>query len=209
MSTVLDQLIAWATPEAQKADLLAAREDHRARTGQVFDDDRQLEARLSSFLEWYVCDRPAPWLDWATPAHARYMQALRHEGPAEATMFRPYTETVHGLFDVLSLAKGEVRLVDVLLQIEYRVSDPREHLGFTPGDLIEARLVPEVDRWSFTPAQTWHPTTVGPLLRAEAARRRRQGPQCVPSRLIDDAAQRSLKADRYRQIALERIYDFG
>ena len=116
---------------------------------------------------------------------------------------------MHGLFDVRGVDKGAVRLVELFSRIERTVGDPREHRGFSVGDVIEARLVPTAEGWAFTPAHCWHPTAAAGALKGEAARRRAQGAACKPGALVDEAAQRSLKADRYRQIALERIYDFS
>jgi hypothetical protein len=206
MST-LDELIAWATDEAHKDDLLAAKSVYSERTGEVFDDDRQLEARLASFLEWYVCDRVAPWLG-VTPARARYEQSLTNEMPTRAQAFRAYTETLHGLFDVTHLDRGSATLQELVTQIHYRVRDERSHLGFNKGDVIEARLVPAADDFVFTPAQCWHPTAAAPLLRAEVKRRQTLGARFDIGTFTAEAARRALKADRYRQIALERIYDF-
>ena len=68
----LEELISFATPESTKSDLLAARTTYFEKTGEVFDEDRQIELRLAGFLEHYVCDRVAPHFG-KTPARERYM----------------------------------------------------------------------------------------------------------------------------------------
>src|SRR5437764_220417 len=42
----------------------------------------------------------------------------------------------------------------------------------------------------------------------EVKRRKKKEPQRAPQELVFDCARRALKVDRYRQIAVERIYDF-
>jgi hypothetical protein len=207
MAEALDELITWATEETHHhEDLVAARVEHRGRTGEVFDDDRQLEARLLAFLEWYVCERPAPWLQGRTPAVARYHEALQREGPLEAARFLALTCTVRALFEVRSVSSSHLVLRDLMLGIEYEVHSAL--VAAAVGDVVEARLVPQPEGWRFGAAPCWHPRVAAPLLVAEAHRRRAHGGAASPSGLADEAAQRSLKADRYRQVALERIYDF-
>ena len=54
----LDQLIAFASHEERKPDLLAAKAEYFQRTGEVFEDDKQFEMRMASFLDHYLFDIP-------------------------------------------------------------------------------------------------------------------------------------------------------
>ena len=69
MQEVFDELVAWATIDERQAELLDAKEKFFALTGEIFDDDKQFEMRMASFLEHYVCDRVSP-LRGKTPASA-------------------------------------------------------------------------------------------------------------------------------------------
>lgn len=203
----LEELIAWATPEAHKADLLEARKAYFEKTGEVFDDDRQLELRMTGFLEHYVCDRVAPHLG-KTPARARYEQALRDEVPERAAAFRAFTETLHGLFEVRRMAKSEVRLRGLFSGIDYDVAERRQLVGLEVGDVLECRLIPFAGLLHFSSAWCFHPHEAAPLIRAEA--QRRAAPSAgLELELLQDCARRSLKVERYRQIAVEKIYDFS
>lgn len=201
----LEELIAWATPEETKPDLLAAKQAFFEKTGEVFDDDRQLELRMAGFLEHYVCDRLAPHFG-RTPARARYEQALTSEPPERAFAFRCLTETVHGLFEVQRITKGEVRLRGLFSGIDRDVTERRQIVGLGVGDVLEARLIPFDGHTYFSPAYCFHPHEAAKQIRDEARRRAEAG---LPElELLHDCAQRSLKVGRYRQIALEKIYDF-
>lgn len=204
----LEELIAWATPEANKADLLDARKAHFEKTGEVFDDDRQLELRMAGFLEHYVCDRVAPHLG-KTPARARYELALREDVPERAAAFRAFTETLHGLFEVRRMAKSEVRLRALFSGIDYDVAERRQLVGLEVGDVLECRLIPFAGLLHFSSAWCFHPHEAAPLIRAEAQRRAAQGAAGAELELLQDCARRSLKVERYRQIAVEKIYDFS
>jgi hypothetical protein len=203
----LDELIAWATPEATKADLLAARADWFAKNGEVFEEDRQIELRMSAFLEHYVCDRTAPQFG-RSPARARYEQALQTEVPERAAAFRAFTETVHGLFEVKKISNGEVRLRGLFSEITSDVTERRHIVGLAVGDVLEARLIPFGGQLHFSSSYVFHPHEAAPLIRAETKRVLAIG-TADEEALVQECAQRSLKVDRYRQIAVEKIYDFA
>ncbi len=197
----------WATPESTHADLLEARAAWFLKHGEVFDEDRQIEMRMSAFLEHYVCDRVAPHFG-KTPARERYEKALREENPARAAQFRAFTETVHGMFVVRRIIDGEVRVRGLFNHLTWDVSERRVMVGLSIGDVLEARLLPIDGRYHFTPGHCFHPREALKLIVAEVKRRERAGPVDQVA-FIQDCAQRALKVDRYRQIAIERIYDFG
>lgn len=202
----LEELITFATPEHTKSDLLAAREGYFEKTGEVFDEDRQLELRLAGFLEHYVCDRVAPHFG-KTPARERYEQALREADLARAAGFRALTETLHGLFAVEKISPGEVKLTSLFGGVTRDVTERRHIVGLEPGDVIEARLVPFDGHFHFSPSYGFHPHEAAPLIRAEAKRLLADGVD--EQAFVFECAQRALKVDRYRQIAVEKIYDFS
>jgi hypothetical protein len=202
---LLEELIAWATPEATKDDLLSARREWFGRTGEVFEEDRQLEQRMMGFLEHYACDRVAPHLG-RTPARARFEAALREADPDRAAAFRAFTETAHGLFEVRRIARGQVRVRGLFSGITWDVTERRQMVGLRAGDVLEARLIPFAGHVHFAPAYCFHPHEAAPLIKARARRLQKEGG--VEADLVADCAQRSLKVDRYRQIAVEKIYDF-
>lgn len=201
-----DALVQWARMPERQEDVVAARAEYSHLAGEVFEEDRQLELRLSGFLEFYLCDRIAPWAG-QTPARARYLEALEQGDAEQASRWRAWTETWHGLFEVMGMDRSGVRLRSLSSQSAVVVSERRTLHGLSVGDVLEARLIPLRDSLAFSSAWVWHPHEAAPLIIAEAERRRRAGD---PEReLLFDCARRSLKADRYRQIAIEKIYDFG
>ena len=202
----LEQLIAWATPDARQEDLLEARKAWFLSNGEIFEEDRQVELRMSGFLEHYVCDRVSPVLGM-TPARARYELALTTETPEQAAAYRCFTESVHGLFEVLKISHHAVRLRGLFSGIRWDVTERRTIVGLKRSDVLEARLLPFGGAIYFSPAYVFHPHEAAPLIKAEAKRLLKAGSVDVPA-FVHRCAQRSLKAERYRQIAVEKIYDF-
>src|SRR5262245_5924983 len=137
----LDQLIAFASAEERKPDLLAAKAEYFQRTGEVFEDDKQFEMRMASFLDHYLFDRKRPESS-RTPAEEILQVRVAAGDESELAAFRSFTETVHGLFEVRKIKPGTVRLRELFGGKEFDVSERRQTVGLEKGDILEARLIP-------------------------------------------------------------------
>jgi hypothetical protein len=206
--TYLDALTKWATEPPNDTEIVPAKKEFFARTGEIFDDDKQFEMRMASFLEFYLFDRPLS-SSGLTPARAYYLQVLKEGPPERAAAFRAFTQTRHGIFEVRQLEPGRSRVRELLSLEEYDVTERRLVAGLEVGDVMEARLLPFGGQDYFSHAFGHHPRAAFDLIRKEAKRRRKSGDLKGGKDLAWDCAQRSLKADRYRNIAIEKIYVFG
>lgn len=201
-----DELVAFATPEARKGELLVARKEFFESTGEIFEDDKQFEPRMAGLLEYFLFDRARE--NGLTPAAELYAQAQQQGPPDRATAFRAFTETVHGMFEVKKLVEGWVTLRELFTGLDFKVTERRNHPGLSKGDVLEARLIPFGGTLWFSSAFIWHPRGAVPSILKEVKRRKKQGPP-QPRDFLADCAKRALKADRYRNIAIEKIYEFG
>ncbi|XXF81115.1 hypothetical protein P2318_15530 [Myxococcaceae bacterium GXIMD 01537] len=204
----LDQLIAFGSSEGRKPDLLDAKAEYFLRTGEVFEDDKIFELRMASFLDYYLYDRTSP-LTGRTPATELYEQRLQTMPPEEANAFRSFTETVHGLFEVRKLGKGLVRLRELFSGKDFDVTERRHIAGLETGDIIEARLIPFGGHLLFSSAFCYHPRVVVKAIKAEVKRWKKKEPTRPQKELVWECARRALKVERYRQIAVEKLYDFS
>lgn len=202
----LDSLTAWASSEARKPDLVQAKADYFKLTGEVFEDDKVFEMRMASFLDWFLFDRPNP-ATGKTPAQ-EYFEAQQQTSVEQANAFRSFTETLHGLFEVRKLGKGVVRMRELFSGKDHDVTERRHLAGLEKGDILEARLIPFGGHLWFSPAFCFHPRQVTKLIWKEVKRHKKKEPTKPQRELIWDCARRALKAERYRQIAVEKIYDF-
>lgn len=203
----LDQLIAFASAEPRKAALLEAKADYFQHTGEVFEDDKVFEARMASFLDYYLFDRPAKETG-QTPAQELYREQLRAVPPEEAAAFRGFTETIHGLFEVRKLGQETVRLRELFSAKDHDVTERRQMAGLQKGDILEARLIPFGGNLWFSAAFVFHPREAAKLILKEVKRRKKRDPAANPRELTWDCSKRALKTERYKQIAVEKIYDF-
>jgi hypothetical protein len=204
--TQFDQLTAYATSEARKPELIAAKAEYFGLTGEVFEDDKFFELRMASFLDYYLFDRQSP-ATGKTPAQEYF--ELNREGPPEAAAaYRGFTETIHGLFEVRKLGKGFVRLRELFSGKDFDVTERRQLAGLEKGDFLEARLIPYDGHLWFSAGFCYHPKEVRDSIRKEVKRRKKKDPTRSPKELTFECAKMALKTERYRQIAVEKIYNF-
>jgi hypothetical protein len=204
----LDELIAFGSQEARKPDLLSAKAEYFRLTGEVFEDDKIFELRMASFLDYYLCDRVSP-VSGQTPAGELYQLRQQSAAPEEANAFRCFTETVHGLFEVRKLGKGMVRLRELFSGKDFDVTERRHVAGLETGDVIEARLIPFAGHLLFSAAFCFHPRAAVKSIKAEVKRWKKKEPDRPPVELVWECARRAMKVERYRQIAVEKLYDFS
>jgi hypothetical protein len=204
--SLLDALVAFASSEERKPELLAAKAEYFRLTGEVFEDDRRFELRMACFLDYYVFDHRAAAS--GLTAAEEFHRARLAAGAPEAPAVEGFTSTVHGLFEVRKLGSGKVRLRELFSGAEYDVSERRTLAGVQKGDVVEARLIPFRETLVFSAGFCFHPREAVKAIKREVKRRKKELPDAPPSDLTWEAAKRAMKAERYRQIAVEKIYDF-
>ena len=205
-TSLLDSLFALASTEERKPDVLVAKAEYFRRTGDVFEDDRSFEMRMACFLDYYVFDHRSP-SSGRTAAEDLYAAKVASGAP-EAALVQAFTHTVHSLFEVRKLAPGRVRLRELFTGVDHEVTERRMLAGLQKGDVFEARLIPFGDGLVFSPAFCFHPREAVKSIKREVKRRKKKEPERPTVELVWEAAKRAMKVDRYRQIAVEKIYDF-
>jgi hypothetical protein len=204
--SLFDELLAFITRPQHAAELLAGRTEYVRQTGEVFDEDRSFDLRMQGFLDWFIFDRPlSPFGE--PPARAWPIDAALPE--ERAAEFRVLSRTVHGLFDVRSIRGQTLRLENLVTAAKYEVPLPVPMEGFDHGDFFEGRLIPHGGSFHLSPALLFHPGLMrGELLR-EIRRQKRERTPVPPQDLIFMLSRMANRAEHYRNVKIEAIYDFS
>lgn len=210
LSELQEKLLAWATSDAHKEELLAARRDWFDRHGEPHEEDKSFETRMNGMLDYYLYDfRPPGSSDTTIEIFMRETGAALTTD--ELAVYRVLARTVHGLFEVKKIKKGEVRLREVFTDAPYEVTERRQMLGLEKGDLLEARLLPYDGRLFFSGAFLYHPQEVRKLILTEVKRQRKEaekGAPVEPQAFLATLSKMALKLERYRNVKVESLYDF-
>jgi hypothetical protein len=177
----------------------AKRAQYFAATGEAFDDDRTLEARLQGFLEWLVFDAVLP-----EGATAPKLLARRSASIEEAAGWLIAGRTVHGLFLVKQSRGGDITVDNLLTGARYEVFEAPTTLE--SGELFEGRLVPSGSGWRLTDAFLFYPRPI----KRRLVRALRTGPFSLlgPTEQLWTLARMAGRAEHFRNVALESLYDF-
>ncbi|MCC6805919.1 MAG: hypothetical protein IT381_00730, partial [Deltaproteobacteria bacterium] len=158
----------------------------------------------ASFLEWFIFDRK---LDGkATTPVELYVERKGQElSEADRIVFRNFSHTVHGLFEVGKLKPDTMMMKDLFTGKAHSVFERRKPVGIGSGDIVEARLILTPDnRLMFSPSFCFHPRDAKkPILKLVKAHKK-QGLE--PVQLIFKLAYLRLKVDRYKHVTPEKLY---
>jgi hypothetical protein len=202
---LFDRLLDFAIRPEHEAELVRARQDYFSRTGEVFDEDRSFDVRMQAFLDWYVFDRPlAPT---GEPPSRAFLATLADA--AERDRFRLLGRTVHGVFEVRKNSKKELAVHNLLTAADYTVPMPGPLAGVQKLDLFEGRLVPFEGRHHFSSAFLFHPPMIKRSLLRELKRQHRHETGVPVQEIIWTLSRMATRAEHYRNVAIDSIYDFG
>lgn len=205
-----ERLLAWATAEPRKEELLAARREHFERYGEPHEEDRTYETRMTGMLDYYLFDYRPPGSS-ATTVERFVEEEGGALGPEELAAYGDLTRTVHGLFEVRKIRDGQVVLRDAFTAGDHEVTERRQVAGLDKGDVLEARLLPFQGNLYFSGAFLYHPREARKPILTEVKRlKKAAGKGSTPdvAALLATLSRMALKLERYRNVRLESIYDF-
>jgi hypothetical protein len=206
-----EMLLAWASKD--RDDIIAARREYFAATGEVFEDDSCFESRMQGFFNWYLFDRP-----YGTPPLTFAQRYLLEEGAhlsgVDKAVFLGFTKSRHSLYEIKRVGVGlikvredQVKVKDAFSGEEFLVTERRKLPGLEKGDLLEARLMPVNDAMHFSTAFTWHPKPIHPLIWKEIKRRKKAG-TLEPRNFCWELSRMALNLERFKNISPSVIYSF-
>lgn len=152
----LNKIIEYATGPSLADEVYKAKEEYRRNIGDVFEDDKSFENRMTLFLEWYVFDRIMKD-QTITPLHA-YLEKNRETwSPEDLKTYTDFTRHIHGIFVVKKIRKTSVAVLNLFDKAICEVADPQSEIIFRKDDIFEGRIVPYSAEIRFTGAFCFHP----------------------------------------------------
>jgi hypothetical protein len=203
----LDQVVHAYASDDYRDELLRAKADYFRQTGEVHEDDGAFfEARMASFFDWYLYERPME--GWDCPPVRRYLADHADVLTAEdRAVYEGLASSIHGLF-LFKRRKWRSHLLvlkDVLANCKRLVVERRGWSSFERGVLFEARLVPFDGELYFTRAFGFYPRAGNRYILREA-KRSRKGVGAEPPELMRRLAYLRYLQERFRHVDVRRIY---
>ncbi len=203
LDQVTEELYARHTADTEAATV--ARREYEERRGKVHQDDELWEAWSAAFVEWLVIERVAPG-ETVPPAGVTYRE-LAATDDARAEVISALVTSQRSLFEVRSVTRGKIELLDLLGGAVFSVDELRALHGVEVGDVAELRLIGVGGEVRFGRTFIYHPKAA----RAAIVERARAMLATDATRrdVIDHIAQLRVQVTRYRHMPAARVYELG
>lgn len=214
--SLYDELIKRAT--ADEAAVVAARQTWEALTGPVTPEHDLYHERSEAFVEWYLIEHrdqhglsaiERELAQASLPHDTSSASAAAATPPGFCELLAALRASQRSLFRVVRLHPGGLLLDDLLRGTRFRVDERRNLPGVLPGDLFEARLIPDPDapyRVVLGRAVLFHPREAAPVVLQLAAVARRNPTAEATTAFLERLLRLRLKALTYRHVSPARIY---
>jgi hypothetical protein len=204
LGTVFEAVLARYAGGAYEDEAARARRGFLETTGQVFDDDPLFEERISAFLEWYALERKMEG-SGLRPID-RYLREVELDAAAERAA-QALAASHWSLFRVGTVQVGAVELEDLLAGGHWLVHERRRLPGMEPGDVFEARLVSDGGKTLFGRSFCFHPRDAAAAILEFVDRAAVKGED--KQQILLALAERRVRSERYRNVAVARIYAYA
>lgn len=195
-----DELIAGLGVPEVEDEMTRAREEYAERRGgAVYEDEELWESWTQTMLEWCAFERP--WRGGPTPVASRLEGETDDERRAA---LEAWARSLRTIVVIEALSPGEVVVRDLIGGGVVAVDEPRTLHGVDVGDVAEVRLLGYAGAVRFGRTFFFHPAVAA----APIAERAAALPPTLAARveLVDQCAALRLRSERYKHVAVERIY---
>lgn len=203
LDQVIEELYARHAADTEAAGV--ARREYEERRGRVHQEDELWEAWSAAFVEWLVLERVSTG-EKLPPAALTYRELFAANDP-RAGFVSALVTSQRSLFEVKSIARGAVELLDLLGGAVFCVDENRTLHGVEVGDVAELRLIGIDGEVRFGRTFIYHPKAA----RGAIVERARAMLASGSSRrdVIDQVAQLRVQVTRYRHMPAARVYELG
>lgn len=181
-----------------------AKKEYFEGLGTISEDDLDFENQMDVFMGWYLFDRPLSKHE-LPPVILYFRKHSAELSSNDALAFKSLTETRHSIYEVLKQKGSILYLRDIGSGDKFEVEETKFKAGFSRGDLFEARLIPDGDKFLFANGFCFHPKEAEKFIEAQMKKIR-----------VEDSAQRTKlllklgmmknKHTRFPHIDIQYIY---
>lgn len=183
----------------------AAKQEFEQTAGPIMEMDREFLARMNSFHNWYILDRPLRSLN-ITPLDYFLEFNANTLDPDDLDRYRELRHNIHSVFELRKRTRAHTWVQDLLTRTKYAVEGSEETDHIDPGTVFNTRLFTHNDKVYFSNYLVPHPLDLSRTIKARARqiRKSRADPKSFVLLLILYQS----RWDQYRQMEPKNIYRF-
>ena len=187
-------------------ELTLAKDEFEKIAGPIFESDRNFDARINAFHNWYILDRPLKETG-KTPL-AYYLEFNANSLSTEE--WKRYEELLshaHSLFELVKSDPMRTVLRDLLSGAKFTLDGALQTQHLDKGALFITRLFRHQEQWYFSNYLILHPGGVAKEIRKQAQRVRKTGSPAKP--FLYQLMLFQGRWEQYKQMDVHSIYRFA
>ena len=195
-----------AQEERYNTELSLAKQEFELFAGAIFETDRSYDARINSFHNWYILDRPLKG-HGATPLDYFLEYNANSLPEAELERYGELHGNLHSLFQLGRLSRERTRIKDLITGKKYEVDGIEHTEAMDRGALFNTRIFRHGDSYFFSNYFLLHPAMVEKSIldNARAVRKAKEDPKPFLFQLLLFQS----RFDQYAQMEPHKIYRFN
>jgi hypothetical protein len=194
-----------ADPRYNK-ELAVAKEEFQTFAGPIFESDRNFDARINAFHNWYILDRPLK-ANGKTPLVYFLEFNANTLNAEEWKRYEELAHHTHSLFELSKVGPKGTVLLDLLTGRKTALEGAQQTQHLDKGALFNTRLFRHRDEWFFSNYLILHPGGIGRDILQEAKRTRKSKGPVQP--FLYQLMLFQGRWEQYKQMDLHAVYRFS
>ena len=186
-------------------ELKIAKEEFEKFAGAIFETDRSYDARINSFHNWYILDRPLQGRR-KTPLEYFLEFNANSLSKKELINYQELKDNIHSLFELVKIPRGKTLVRDLATGKKYEIADSAQTDYMDKGALFNSRIFRHDGAYYFSNYFLLHPAAVWKQVKKQARRVRKAKEDSTPFLFLLVLFQS--RFDQYKQMEPAKIYRF-
>lgn len=187
-------------------ELTLAKDEFERFAGPIYESDRNFDARINSFHNWYILDRPLKE-NGMTPLSYYLEFSANSMSTEEWKRYEELLSHTHSLFELRKTGPKQTVLRDLMVGTKITLDGANQTQHLDKGALFNTRLFRHKEQWFFSNYLILHPGGVAREIRQQAQLVRKAGSP-VKSFLFQLTLFQG-RWEQYKQMDVHSIYRFG
>ncbi|MDH5752331.1 MAG: hypothetical protein OEZ59_07940 [Deltaproteobacteria bacterium] len=206
-SQYFNQLMSVVAQDTRfNSEMEIAKKEFQDFAGPIYESDRSFDARINSFHNWYILDRP---LKDKGVIPLKFFLELHYDELNEEDLkgYRELEQNLHSVFELIGPKSSRTRVRDLLSGKKIDVEGVEGTEFIDKGCIFNTRIFTHEGRNLFSNYFLLHPLGVNKTILAEAkkVRKAKAGQKEFLFKLVLFQS----RYDQYEQMELKNIYRFG
>ena len=163
----LEQLFEFVAQHIPSEQIMMAKKEYQKTTGEIYEDDKSYNSRMTLFLEWYLLDQYEPG------TRQTVLENIIEDNssswtPDHLELYKDVSKNIQALFEIKKVRDNSVTVLDLFTDEKYQIEEEDSKLAFRKNDIFQGRIVPHNDKYFFTGYFCFHPNKTQRFIKGEA-----------------------------------------